>query len=232
MDNLGLIVLIQIRPWLHTPMYLFFLNPLASVDFSFTSSVTQIILVNFPCEGKCIQFYSCAIQVLCFITFAVGEMCLLAIMAYDQYVVICNLLLYVILVSRIFHYGMIVGIYIYGFTMGLVQTVAASHLSFCGSCSQPLLLWWCSLDCFSLLWHSYQRADVTNDCCVQCTLLSTDCDNFLSLHPFYHSEDPFCWRKIESFFYLYFSPDLHHNILNNNQFYAPTTQFKPLSEHK
>lgn len=40
LGNLGLIVLIQIRPQLHTPMY-FFLSHLAFVDFSFTSSVTQ-----------------------------------------------------------------------------------------------------------------------------------------------------------------------------------------------
>lgn len=199
MDNLGLIVQIQISPWLHTPMY-FFLNHLASVDFSVTSSVTLSTLVHCLFEAKCITVYSCAIQVFCIIKFAVWELWLLAVMAYNQNVAICNPLLYVILVPRNFCYGMIVGTYIYGFSMGLVQTVAKSHLSFCGSCSQPLLLGWCSLDCFSLFWHSYQRADVTNDCCVQYTLLSTDCDNSLSLHPVCRSEDPFCWRKIGSFF--------------------------------
>ncbi|XP_077720565.1 olfactory receptor 5AL1-like [Canis aureus] len=132
MGNLGMIVLIQVSPQLHTPMY-FFLNHLAFVDFCFTSSVTPNTLVNFLCDVKSITFYACALQVCCFITFVVCELYLLAIMAYDRYVAICNPLLYIILMPRKLCNQMIASTYAYGFTVGLIQTVATFHLSFCGS---------------------------------------------------------------------------------------------------
>ncbi|XP_004443869.1 PREDICTED: olfactory receptor 5AL1-like [Ceratotherium simum simum] len=132
MGNLGLIVLIQLSPHLHTPMY-FFLSHLAFVDFSFTSSVTPNTLVHFLCDIKSITFYACAVQVCCFITFVVCEVYLLAIMTYDRYVAICSPLLYVILMPRKLCYRIIASTYVYGFAVGLVQTVATFHLSFCGS---------------------------------------------------------------------------------------------------
>jgi olfactory receptor len=126
MGNLGLIVLIQIIPQLHTPMY-FFLGHLAFVDLCYTSSVTPSTLVNFLREVRSIRFYACAIQVCCFISFVVCEMYLLSIMAYDRYVAICNPLLYVILMPRKLCVQLIASTYIYGIT------VATFRLSFCGS---------------------------------------------------------------------------------------------------
>ncbi|XP_005408292.2 PREDICTED: olfactory receptor 5AL1-like [Chinchilla lanigera] len=132
MTNLGLIALIQISPQLHTPMY-FFLSHLAFVDFCFTSNVTPNMLVNFWHEVKSIKFFACAVQVCCFITFVVCEVYVLSIMAYDRYVAICNPLLYVILMPRKLCVQMIAGMYIYGFAVGLGQTVVTFRLSFCGS---------------------------------------------------------------------------------------------------
>nr|XP_027778528.1 olfactory receptor 5AL1 [Marmota flaviventris] len=132
MGNLGLIVLIQISPQLHTPMY-FFLSHLAFVDFCFTSSATPNMLVNLLLQVKSIAFFACAIQVCCFITFVVCELYLLSIMAYDRYVAIYNPLLYVILMPRKLCMLMVASTYIYGFAVGLAQTVATFHLSFCDS---------------------------------------------------------------------------------------------------
>ncbi|XP_064145065.1 olfactory receptor 5AL1-like [Loxodonta africana] len=132
LGNLGLIVLIQISPQLHTPMY-FFLKHLAFIDFSFTSSVTPNTLVNFLCEVKSITFYACATQVCCFITFGVCEFSLLSIMAYDRYVAICNPLLYVVLMPRKLCFQLVVITYVYAFTVALVQTVVTFCLSFCDS---------------------------------------------------------------------------------------------------
>ncbi|XP_037377395.1 olfactory receptor 5AL1 [Talpa occidentalis] len=132
LGNIGLIVLIHISPQLQIPMY-FFLGHLAFVDFSFTSSVTPNTLVDFLCEVKSIGFYACAVQVCCFITFVVCEMYLLSIMAYDRYVAICSPLLYVILMPRKLCNQMIASTYIYGLTVGLIQTVTTFQLSFCGS---------------------------------------------------------------------------------------------------
>ncbi|XP_003476482.1 olfactory receptor 5AL1-like [Cavia porcellus] len=130
--NLGLIVLIQVSAQLRTPMY-FFLSHLAFIDFCFTSAVTPNMLVNFWHEVKSIPFFACAIQVCCFIIFVVCEVFVLSIMAYDRYVAICNPLLYAILMPRRLCVQMIAGTYMYGFTVGLVQTVATFRLSSCGS---------------------------------------------------------------------------------------------------
>ncbi|XP_077003496.1 olfactory receptor 5AL1-like [Tamandua tetradactyla] len=128
MGNVGLILLIQISPQLHTPMYLF-LSHLAFVDFSVTSSATPNTLANFLHEVKSIRFYACAIQVCCFITFVVCEMYLLSIMAYDHYVAIYNPLLYVLMPSKLC-IRMTASTYIYGFMVGLAQMVVTFSLSF------------------------------------------------------------------------------------------------------
>ncbi|XP_020830185.1 olfactory receptor 5AL1-like [Phascolarctos cinereus] len=128
--NLGLIVLIQISPQLHTPMY-FFLSHLAFVDFCYTSSITPNMLVNFMQEVKRISFFACAIQVGCFITFVVCEMFLLSVMAYDRYVAICNPLLYTAVMSQKACIPMVISTYTYGLFVGILQTTFTFHLSFC-----------------------------------------------------------------------------------------------------
>ncbi|XP_042761193.1 olfactory receptor 5AL1-like [Panthera leo] len=132
LGNLGLIVLIQISPQLHTPMY-FFLCHLAFVDFYGASTITPNTLANSLREIKSMPFYACATQVCCFITFSVWELLMLSVMAYDRYVAICNPLLYVILMPRKLCLQMVTGSYIYGLTVGLVQAVATFHMSFCDS---------------------------------------------------------------------------------------------------
>ncbi|XP_048216910.1 olfactory receptor 5AL1-like [Perognathus longimembris pacificus] len=131
LGNLGLIVLIHISPQLHTPIY-FFLTHLALIDFCFTSSITPNTLVNFLREVKSIKFYAYTMQVCCFITFLVSELFLLSIMAYDRYIAICNPLLYVILMPRSLCMQVMASTYMYGFSVGLAQTLATFQLSFCG----------------------------------------------------------------------------------------------------
>ncbi|XP_062951080.1 olfactory receptor 5AL1-like [Cynocephalus volans] len=132
MGNLGLILLIQISPQLHTPMY-FFLSHLAFVDFYGTSAITPNTLVNSFREIKSMPFYACATQVCCFITFSVWELLMLSVMAYDRYVAICRPLLYVVLMPRKLCIQMVAGSYAYGITIGLIQAVATFHMSFCDS---------------------------------------------------------------------------------------------------
>ncbi|XP_036620466.1 olfactory receptor 5AL1-like [Trichosurus vulpecula] len=132
MGNLGLIVLIQISPQLHTPMY-FFLSHLAFVDFCYTSSITPNMLVNFMQKVKRISFVGCATQMCCFITFVVCEVFLLSVMAYDRYVAICNPLHYTLLMSQKACIPMVATTYTYGLCVGILQTIVTFHLSFCAS---------------------------------------------------------------------------------------------------
>lgn len=130
--NLGLIMLIHISPQIHTPMY-FFLSNLAFVDFCYTSSVTPNTLVNFLQEIKRISLPACATQLCCFVMFVVCEVYMLSVMAYDRYVAISNPLLYTIVMNRRVCVQMVVSTYLYGFFVGLLQTILTFHLSFCNS---------------------------------------------------------------------------------------------------
>lgn len=83
--NLGMIFLIQISPKLHTPMY-FFLSCLSFVDACYSSAIAPRMLVNFLIVKGTISFSACMVQHLCFGVFVTTDVCLLSVMAYDNYV--------------------------------------------------------------------------------------------------------------------------------------------------
>ncbi|XP_072478322.1 olfactory receptor 5P80-like [Notamacropus eugenii] len=91
--NLSIIILIRMSYQLHTPMYIFLSN-LAFVDIEFSSSVTPLILTNFLVDKTSISLGGCVAQMCSAATFGTAECFLLAVMAYDRYVAICNPLLY------------------------------------------------------------------------------------------------------------------------------------------
>ncbi|XP_067406691.1 olfactory receptor 5D18-like [Emydura macquarii macquarii] len=129
--NLGMIVLIRMDSRLHTPMY-FFLSHLSFVDVCYSSSITPKMLVDFLSETKAISFFGCAAQMYLFITFVVTESFLLAVMAYDRYVAICNPLLYMVIMSRKLSILLVVGSYVWGTVCSLIHTCSAFQLIFCG----------------------------------------------------------------------------------------------------
>ncbi|XP_044536596.1 olfactory receptor 508-like [Gracilinanus agilis] len=91
--NLSIIILVRNSSQLHTPMYLF-LSHLAFLDLGFSSFVTPLMLMSYLEDRTLISLGGCLAQ-LCFTsTFGSTECFLLAVMAYDRYVAICNPLLY------------------------------------------------------------------------------------------------------------------------------------------
>ena len=97
--NVGMISLIPLDPHLHTPMY-FFLSNLAFVDFCYSSSIAPKFLETLLTKHRSISPYACATQLGFFLNFLVLETFLLAVMAYDRYVAICNPLLYMVIMSQ------------------------------------------------------------------------------------------------------------------------------------
>ncbi|XP_036619730.1 olfactory receptor 480-like [Trichosurus vulpecula] len=91
--NLSIITLIRSSSQLHTPMYLF-LSHLASVDIGYSSSVTPVMLKNFLVDTTIIPLGGCMAQLFFGAIFGTAECFLLAVMAYDRYMAICNPLLY------------------------------------------------------------------------------------------------------------------------------------------
>uniref|UniRef100_H2Q3N3 Olfactory receptor n=1 Tax=Pan troglodytes TaxID=9598 RepID=H2Q3N3_PANTR len=129
--NLGMIVLIRIDSRLHTPMY-FFLSHLSFVDICFSSVVSPKMLTDFFVKRKAISFLGCALQQWFFGFFVAAECFLLASMAYDRYVAICNPLLYSVAMSQRLCIQLVVGPYVIGLMNTMTHTTNAFRLPFCG----------------------------------------------------------------------------------------------------
>ncbi|XP_024414023.2 olfactory receptor 5L1 [Desmodus rotundus] len=99
MGNLGMITLIQVSSRLHTPMY-FFLSHLSLVDFCYSTVIVPKMLANILNKDKAISFLGCMVQFYLFCAYAITEVFLLAVMAYDRFVAICSPLLYMVTMSR------------------------------------------------------------------------------------------------------------------------------------
>lgn len=129
--NLGIVLLIILELRLHTPMY-FFLSHLSLVDLCYSSSITPKMLMGIIYEAKEISFSSCAAQMYLFVTFVVAESFLLAAMAYDRYVAVCNPLLYLVVMSRKLCVQLVAGSYMWGVVCAFIHTHSAFRLIFCG----------------------------------------------------------------------------------------------------
>ncbi|XP_049745652.1 olfactory receptor 1030 isoform X1 [Elephas maximus indicus] len=144
--NLGMMVLIRIDSHLHTPMY-FFLASLSCLDLCYSTNVTPKMLVNFLSDKKTISYVACLIQCYFFIAMVITEYYMLAVMAYDRYMAICNPLHYSSKMSKGVCICLIAGPYVYGFLSGLMETMWTYRLTFCGSniinhfyCADPPLI--------------------------------------------------------------------------------------------
>ncbi|XP_077019274.1 olfactory receptor 5M5-like [Tamandua tetradactyla] len=144
--NLGILVLIRIDLRLHTPMH-FFLASLSCLDLCYSTNVTPKMLVNILSEKKTISYAACLVQCYFFIAMVITEFYMLAVMAYDRYMAICNPLLYRSKISKQVCIQLIAGPYVYGFLSGLMEIMWTYRLTFCGSniinhfyCADPPLI--------------------------------------------------------------------------------------------
>ncbi|XP_074051206.1 olfactory receptor-like protein OLF3 [Macrotis lagotis] len=131
--NILIIILICLDSHLHTPMY-FFLTNLSLVDVSYATTIVPQLLVHFLEDEKLIPYLSCTAQL--FFSLGLGgiEFVLLATMAYDRYVAVCNPLRY----SAIMHDGrcvrLITASWIGGSLNSLIQTSITFQLPMCTNC--------------------------------------------------------------------------------------------------
>nr|XP_060462663.1 putative olfactory receptor 5AK3 [Panthera onca] len=144
--NIGMILLIKIDSCLHTPMY-FFLQHLAFVDLCYTSAITPKMLQNFVQTEQSISFIGCMVQLLVYGAFVTTDCYILAAMAVDRYVAICNPLRYPIVMSQRVCIQLLFGSYFIGFLNASVNTSFTFSLNFCKSnkinhffCDEPPIL--------------------------------------------------------------------------------------------
>uniref|UniRef100_A0A8C3CCS7 Olfactory receptor n=1 Tax=Cairina moschata TaxID=8855 RepID=A0A8C3CCS7_CAIMO len=115
---------------LHTPMYFFLLN-LAILDLGCISTTLPKAMANILWDTTAISYEGCAAQVF-FLVFLVGCY-LLAVMAYDRFIAICNPLLYPVIMSRRFCVLLVCMSYFMSCVNATIQTLFIFHLSFCNS---------------------------------------------------------------------------------------------------
>ncbi|XP_004389231.1 olfactory receptor 5M8 [Trichechus manatus latirostris] len=144
--NLGMIIPIQVNAQVHTPMY-FFLSHLSFVDLCFSTNVTPKMLETFLSEKKTISYPACLLQCYFFIAFVHVEIYVLALMAFDRYMAICNPLLYGSKMSKTVCTSLITVPYVYGALTGLMETMWNYNVAFCGPnemnhfyCADPPLM--------------------------------------------------------------------------------------------
>ncbi|XP_054443120.1 olfactory receptor 1020-like [Pteronotus mesoamericanus] len=130
--NLGMILLINVDPRLHTPMY-YFLSNLSFCDICYSSTVSPKMLADFLSEQKRIPYNLCVVQMFFFGAFAAVECVMLSVMAYDRYVAICNPLLYSVTMSRRVCIQLVATAYMAGFTDMAIFTSCTFPLLFCNS---------------------------------------------------------------------------------------------------
>ncbi|NXN19060.1 O5AU1 protein, partial [Indicator maculatus] len=128
--NLGVLLLIRIDPCLHTPMY-FFLSHLSLLDICYSSTIIPRSLLNFLLEQKVISLAGCAAQLFFFAACATAECYLLAAMAYDRYLAVCNPLLYSVVMSQQLCVRLLLGAYSAGVVSSTIHTVSVARLPFC-----------------------------------------------------------------------------------------------------
>ncbi|ERE75274.1 olfactory receptor [Cricetulus griseus] len=94
------------------------------------SVITPKMLENFVIDKIVISYAGCMAQFYLFDVFAVSECHMLAAMAHDRYVAICNHLLYVTMSYKVCSW-MVVGVYSVGLPCATDETVCLLRLLFC-----------------------------------------------------------------------------------------------------
>uniref|UniRef100_A0A8C6H4D7 Olfactory receptor n=1 Tax=Mus spicilegus TaxID=10103 RepID=A0A8C6H4D7_MUSSI len=126
--NLGMTVLIQVSSQLHTPMY-FFLSHLSFVDFCYASIIVPKMFTDIINKDQVISYLECMLQFYLFCTFAITEVFLLAVMAYDRFVAICNPLLYTVIMSPKLRLVLVSCCYLYASVCSLIHLCLALEIT-------------------------------------------------------------------------------------------------------
>ncbi|XP_077170214.1 olfactory receptor 6A2-like [Paroedura picta] len=130
-ENVIIITLIRMNVNLHKPMYLFLSN-LSFLEIWYVSVTVPKMLIGFVSEKKDISFPGCMAQLYFFLGLACTECVLLAVMAYDRYVAICNPLRYPAIMSPELCIRLAAGSWLSGFVIAMGKVFFISRLSYCG----------------------------------------------------------------------------------------------------
>ncbi|XP_038196788.1 olfactory receptor 2AG1-like [Arvicola amphibius] len=127
-----LLLVITMDARLHVPMYLL-LGQLSLMDLLLTSVITPKAVTDFLLKDNTISFGGCALQMFLELVLGSAEDLLLAFMAYDRYVAICQPLNYTILMSHKVCWLLIATSWILASLTALIFTTYTMQYPFCKS---------------------------------------------------------------------------------------------------
>uniref|UniRef100_A0A8C7ABA9 Olfactory receptor n=1 Tax=Neovison vison TaxID=452646 RepID=A0A8C7ABA9_NEOVI len=130
--NTILILLIHSDAHLHTPMY-FFISQLSLMDMMYISVTVPKMLIDQVMGMNKISDIECGIQMFLYLTLAGSEFFLLASMAYDRYVAICDPLHYPVLMNHRVLHLLASGCWLLGSVDGFLFTPITMTFPFCRS---------------------------------------------------------------------------------------------------
>ncbi|XP_007444828.1 olfactory receptor 6M1-like [Python bivittatus] len=116
---------------LHTPMY-WLLGNLSFSGLCFTSTIIPQMMFNIITERKVISFMGCMIQIYFYFFLGTSDYFLVAIMAFDRYVAICNPLRYSVIMSGWFTFQLAAGTWTGAFFSVLASAIILYVTPFCG----------------------------------------------------------------------------------------------------
>ena len=111
----------------------FFLHILSFIDACYFSVIAPKLLVDLVSDKKTISYNGCAAQLYFFCCLVDTEPFLLTVVAYDQYIAICNPLLYTVIMSKRICCQLAIGAFLGGTMSSVIHTTNTFHLSFCAS---------------------------------------------------------------------------------------------------
>ncbi|MBZ3880005.1 Olfactory receptor 10AG1 [Sciurus carolinensis] len=132
LGNGTILVITKVEPALHTPMY-FFLGNFSFVEICYVSVTLPRMLMNLGTQRRTISLVACATQMCCVLVLGAAECFLLAVMAYDRYVVICNPLQYPLVMTHKVCLQLVAASWISGIPVQVGQTFQVFSLPFCAS---------------------------------------------------------------------------------------------------
>ncbi|NXC78466.1 O12D1 protein, partial [Anhinga anhinga] len=131
LGNGAIVTMVISESRLHTPMY-FFLGNLSCLDVFYSTVTVPKMLTGFLFGHQPISFGGCFAQLHFFHFLGSTEAVLLATMAYDRYVAICNPLRYTLVMRPRTCLMLAVASWSTGFVHAMMHSVMTSQLSFCG----------------------------------------------------------------------------------------------------
>ncbi|XP_012506271.1 PREDICTED: olfactory receptor 2B11 [Propithecus coquereli] len=129
--NIAIILVSRLDPQLQIPMYIF-LSHLSFLDLCYTATTVPQMLVNMGSSKKTIIYGGCTVQYAVFHWLGCTECIVLAAMALDRYVAICEPLRYAVIMRRTLCQQLVAVAWLSGFSNSLVQVVLTVQLPFCG----------------------------------------------------------------------------------------------------